>query len=136
MIKIMRYFRNAFLKLEEKSKHRFEKLPFTHAFFAGVGVVLFWRGVWEVADKLELNPYWSIFLGSLVLMILGLFLQTFVGNTLIIRKVESEKRLDQKTGTDLKKVQQEMDVEEVTLEFLLRKLESIESSLAELKKNK
>jgi len=132
----MRYFRNAFLKLEEKSRHRFEKLPFTHAFFAGVGVVLFWRGIWEVADRLQLNPYWSVVLGSLVLMILGLFLQTFVGNTLIIKKVESERKIDQKAETDLKKVQQEIDVEEITLDVLARRLENIESKLDELNRKK
>lgn len=128
----MKYFTNKFLKLEEKSRNYFEKTPFFHAFFAGVGVVLFWRGVWEVADTIGLNPYLSIVLGSLVLIILGLFLQTFVGNTIIIKKVESEKRLDQKTETDIKRVQQEMNVEEITLDLLAKKLERIEAKLESL----
>lgn len=130
----MKYFTNKFLKIEEKSRNYFEKFPFFHAFFAGIGVVLFWRGIWEVADRIGLNPYWSIILGSLVLIILGLFLQTFVGNTIIIKKVENEKRIDQKTEADIKKVQQEMGLEEVTLEILAKKLESIEAKLENLNK--
>jgi hypothetical protein len=130
----MRYFTNKFLKLEEKSRNYFEKRPFFHAFFAGVGVVLFWRGTWEVADRLGLNPYWSIVLGAVILIILGLFLQTFVGNTIIIKKVESEKKIDLKNKIDLEKVQREVGVEGITLELLAKKLESIEAKLENLDK--
>ena len=130
----MRILTNLFLKIEDKSRNYFDKFPFFHAFFAGIGVVLFWRGTWEVADRLGLDPYWSIILGSLILIILGLFLQTFVGNTIIIKKVESEKRLDQKTEADIKKVQKEMGIEEITLEILAKKLESIEAKLENLNK--
>jgi hypothetical protein len=67
---------------------------------------------------------------------LGLFLQTFVGNTIIIKKVESEKKLDLRTKTDVEKVQQEMNVEEVTLELLAKKLENIEAKLESLNSKK
>ena len=127
----MRKLTNAFLKLEEKARIRFEKFPFFHAFLAGVGVVLFWRGVWETSDHLGINSIWSIILGSLLLIILGLFLQTFVGNTIIIKKVEGEKKTEQK---DIKKVEQEVSVEEITLEVLAKKLESIETKIENLKK--
>jgi hypothetical protein len=132
----MKYFTSKFLKIEEKSRNYFEKWPFFHAFFAGIGVVLFWRGTWEVADRLGLNPYLSILLGSLILLILGLFLQTFVGNTIIIKKVENEKKLDLKTKNDLEKVEKEVDMEEVTLEILAKKLEAIESKLEDLNNKK
>jgi hypothetical protein len=130
----MRNLTNIFLKIEEKSRNYFEKTPFFHAFFAGIGVVLFWRGVWELSDILGIEPILSICLGALILLILGVFLQTFVGNTIIIKKVESEQKIDLKTKTDVEKVQQEVNIEEVSLELLAKKLESIESKIENLNK--
>jgi hypothetical protein len=130
----MKRLTNIFLKIEDKSRNYFEKIPFFHAFFAGVGVVLFWRGVWETSDRLGIAPVWSIILGVSILLVIGLFLQTFVGNTIIIKKVESEKRLDLKTKTDLEKVEREEKLEEMTLEILAKKLEVIESKIENLNK--
>jgi len=130
----MKNLTNIFLKIEDKSRNYFEKFPFFHAFFAGIGVVLFWRGVWETADLFGIKPNVSICLGILILIIIGLFLQTFVGNTIIIKKVESEKKMEKKTETDIKKVQQEVGVEEISLELLAKKLESIESKIENLNK--
>ena len=127
----MRKLTNIFLNLEEKARTRFEKFPFFHAFLAGVGVVLFWRGVWETSDHLGISSVWSIILGTLLLIILGLFLQTLVGNTIIIKKVENEKKTEQK---DIAKVEKEVNVEEITLEILAKKLESIEVKIENLKK--
>jgi len=130
----MKRLTNIFLKIEDKSRNYFEKIPFFHAFFAGVGVVLFWRGVWETSDRLGIAPVWSIILGASILLIIGLFLQTFVGNTIIIKKVESEKKLEQKTKIDVEKVKKEEELEEITLEILAKKLESIESKIENLNK--
>jgi len=130
----MKYFTNIFLKIEEKARAYFEHRPFIHAFLAGVGVILFWRGVWEVADRAGIFYWWSILLGVVILIAIGLFVHTFVGNAIIIKKVESEKRIDQKTETDIKKVEKEIGVEEITLEHLAKKLESIESKLENLNK--
>jgi len=132
----MKSLTNIFLKIEDRSRNYFEKIPFFHAFFAGVGVVLFWRGVWETSDRLGIAPVWSIILGALILVIIGLFLQTFVGNTIIIKKVEGEKRLEEKTKTDIKKVEQEVGVEEITLEVLAKKLQTIESKIESLNSKK
>ena len=130
----MKYFTNLFLKIEDKSRNYFENFPFLHAFLAGIGVVLFWRGVWETSDRLGINSIWSIILGILILIIIGLFLQTFVGNTIIIKKVEGEKKIDLKTKTDVKKVEEEVVEEEITLGHLAKKLEIIESKIENLTK--
>jgi len=130
----MRYFTNIFLKIESKARAYFEHFPFLHAFLAGVGVILFWRGVWEVADKVGIHYGWSILLGVLILFVIGLFVHTFVGNAIIIKNVEREKQLEQKTRTDIEKVQKEEELEEITLEILAKKLESIESKIENLNK--
>ncbi len=125
----MRYFTNIFLNIEARARSKFEKYPFFHAFLAGVGVILFWRGVWEQADRLEVGPITSIVVGGLLLGAIGLFLQTFVGNTIIIKKVEKEKALDKKTEQDVTAVKSEVRREEVTLSRLGDKLEEIEAKV-------
>src|SRR3989344_3441994 len=120
----MRYFTNLFLKTEDRARKYFEKYPFTHAFLAGVGVIFFWRGAWEVADLLGLGPISSIVLGCLLLGGAGLFVQTFVGNAIIIKSVEKEKELGQKAKKDISKVQMEVKEEEITLTELKNKLQT------------
>ena len=130
----MKIISNLFLRVEEKTRAYFQRFPFMHAFLAGVGVVLFWRGVWHSADEVFLSSGWSMVLGSFILIIVGVFAQTFVGNMIIIKNVEGEKRLEQKTKADVKKVGEEVQVEKVSLELLAKKLESIEAKLEQLKK--
>lgn len=130
----MRYFTNIFLKIENKARAYFERLPFLHAFLAGVGMILFWRGVWEVADRVGIHYGWSILLGVLILIVIGLFVHTFVGNAIIIKNAEREKLLEQKTKADVEKIQKEEELEEITLEHLAKKLESIESKIENLNK--
>ncbi len=128
----MSYITNVFLDIENRARKYFEKSPFIHAFLAGVGVILFWRGAWEIADIFYLGPVSSMIVGSLVLGGIGLFVQTFVGNAIIIKKVEGEKRVEQKTEKDVTSVQREVQEEEVTLLHLQRKLETIEKKVDSL----
>ena len=63
--------KNIFLNIEERARKYFEQFPFIHAFLAGVGVILFWRGTWEIADMYRLNPFMSVFVGILILGAIG-----------------------------------------------------------------
>ena len=130
----MTYFANIFLKIEHNARKYFEQYPFTHAFLAGVGVILFWRGAWEVADMINIGPFLSIIIGSLMLGAIGLFVQTFVGNAIIIKNVEKEKQFEQKTKKDIGTVQTEIFEEEATLYHLMKKLEALEEKIDNLKK--
>lgn len=120
------------LNIEDRARRFFEGFPFIHAFFAGVGVVLFWRGVWETSDHLGLNSEWSIVFGIIILGSIGLFLQTFVGNTIIIKKVDTEKKVEQEIKAELQKTEQETGTEEVTLAHLARKIEAIDAKVNSL----
>jgi hypothetical protein len=123
----MSYLTNVFLRIEEKARKYFEKYPFIHAFLAGFGVILFWRGAWEIADMANIGPLASVIIGCLMLGGIGLFIQTFVGNAIIIKSVEKEKQAEQKTEKEVKE-------EEVTLAMLARKLEKLEAKIDSLKK--
>lgn len=122
----MRYFTNIFLTIEENARSYFEHIPFIHAFLAGIGVVLFWRGVWEYADRLHIHPLISLGVGILLLGALGLFLQTFVGNTIIIKNVKKEVGLEKVGEKKIEHMVQEVDKEEVTLAHISDQLQKLE----------
>ena len=124
----MRYVTNTFLAIEDKARAFFEKFPFTHAFFAGVGVILFWRGVWELADYFEIHPVLSVVLGIVLLVGIGLFIQTFVGNAIIIKSVTHGTNLDKKI---LQEIESEVTQEEVTLLTLNKKIDALVKKLEE-----
>lgn len=129
----MKYFTNIFLRIEEKARAYFERFPFAHAFLGGVGVVLFWRGVWEIADRMHIDPIASIGLGSLLLGAIGLFLHTFVGNAIIIKNVEKDKRLTKKAQHGIVAVEQNIKQEEVTLNQLSEKIDRLEKVILSIK---
>src|SRR3990167_3833380 len=53
-----------FDKLEDKTRYRLSKLPILYAIIGGIGIVLFWRGVWHTADYLMLRYVYVKFEGS------------------------------------------------------------------------
>lgn len=126
--------RNIFLSIEEKARKYFEQFPFIHAFLAGVGVILFWRGTWEIADMYKLNPFTSVFIGILILGAIGLFVQTFVGNAIIIKSVKSEINLERKNKQEVAQVEREIAKEEVTLFQLSNKLDDLSNKIDQLEK--
>ena len=132
----MTQFTKILLNIEERARKFFESFPFMHAFLAGVGIVLFWRGVWETSDHIGLNSEWSIVIGILILSGIGLFLQTLVGNTIIIKEVKKEKKVEQEIKSEIEKTGKETDTEEITLVHLAHKLEIIESKMNDLLKDR
>lgn len=132
----MRYHRvtQTLLKIEDAARNFFESIPFTHAFLAGVGVILFWRGVWELADIMMLDPIASILLGCVMLGGIGLFIHTFVGNAIIIKNVNREERLEKESAKRISKVERNVELEEVTMQKLAEKIDSLEKKIDTLNK--
>jgi len=108
-----------FDKLEDRARGWFSRHPILYGFMGGIGVVLFWRGVWYTADwvsgflmdirmgnpsiNLETFPDGplSFLLGSLLLLITGLFVSSFVGNQIIISGIKGEKKIEEKTEAEV-----------------------------------
>ena len=95
--------------------------PKLYAFIVGVGVVLFWRGVWHTTDQLHayfsyypgylttdsfMSPWWdgpvSLVVGCVLLYFSGAFISSFIGNELILSGLRGEKRLNEKTESEVK----------------------------------
>lgn len=112
---------NFFDKLEDKIRGHLSRWPIFYAFVGGVGIVIFWRGVWHTADSYmeylftvqaegTVNvgglPWWdgplSLLVGTLILLLTGVFVSGFIGNEIIISGLRGEKKLTEKTEKELK----------------------------------
>lgn len=100
--------------------------PMLYAIIGGFAVVIFWRGVWEVADQLELSALWSLVGSILVMMATGLFVSFFIGDRIILSGLKREKKVAEKT-------EEEVRQEESILINLALRLERIEKEIREVK---
>jgi len=92
-----------FDKLEDDTRALLSKHNMLYAFIGGVAIVLFWRGVWMIADMIPfLTGPVSVFISVIVLLVTGLFVSFFIGDTIIISGIKKEKRLDEKVASEVK----------------------------------
>lgn len=124
----MRSMTKIFLEVEDRARRYFEQFPFVQAFLAGIGVIIFWRGIWEWLDESGVTPITSVILGSLILGAVGVFVQTFIGNTIIIKEVKQEEKIEKKA---IQKIAGEETIEAVTLEALSKKIDMLMEKMAE-----
>lgn len=122
-----------FDKLEDKNRMFLSRYPVIYGFLTGIGVVLFWRGVWHTADRLFLiqNSFISIGVGAALLLAMGTFISSFIGNEIIISGIKKEK-----TAVEKIVMAEEQDL---THEFeddarIMRELREVKSQLVDLKK--
>ncbi len=111
-----------FDKLEDRIRGWCSHRPIKYGFVGGIGVVLFWRGVWHTTDYLSMlvsevqfgqssidlaaGPWWdgpvSLIIGSVLLLMTGLLVSNFIGNEIIISGLRGEKKLAEKTEAEVK----------------------------------
>ncbi len=114
-----------FDKLEDKARSRLSRNPLLYAFLSGVGVVLFYRGVWMIADNFSFMTGPVTFLISIaILFSTGVFVFHFVSDQIIISGLRQEKKLIEKTEEEVKE-------ETITLKEMRALLQRIEKRLDE-----
>lgn len=133
------------MKLKHKIQNYLSHNPKTYALIVGIGIVLFWRGVWHSADHIHTfishltatsspsfidAPWWdgplSFVVGCVVLYFTGAFTSSFIGNELILSGLRGEKRLNQRTETEVKtEIIEIADIKD-ELEIISRKLELLQ----------
>jgi hypothetical protein len=127
---------NFFDKFEDYVRGHLSRYPILYTIIGGVAIVLFWRGVWHTADILEeKGGFWavifyeptSLVLVTIILLATGLFVSYFIGDTILLSGVKSQKKLADKTEKELK--------EEVAgLSEIKHVVEEIQSEVHQLKK--
>lgn len=98
--KILKFFD----KLEDKVRASLARRPLIYALIGGIGIVLFWRGVWLTADKFEFmtGPV-SMLAGIAILMLIGLWVSVFVGDSIIISGLKNEHKTFEKARLEIEK---------------------------------
>src|SRR3989338_3136088 len=121
-----------FDKLEDKIRGHLSKWPLVYALVGGVGIVLFWRGVWHTADLFPfLTGQASTILGAIILLITGAFVSAFIGSRLILTGLKGEKKMADKALEELEV--EEGKIQGVTKD-ITNALQKIEKDLSEIKK--
>mgnify|MGYP001560907740 CR=1 FL=1 len=119
---------NFFDRLEDKVRASLSRHPVIYTMVGGVGVVLFWRGVERTADLFSfLNGPVSLIISIFILLITGLFVSFFVGDQLIITGLKGEKKIVEKTESEIRS-------EASTLDEIKNKLNEIDKEIHEIKK--
>ncbi len=107
-------------KLETKIIAYLSHRPKLYSLIVGMGIVLFWRGVWHTTDQvhnfyannlwystmsLTGSPWWdgplSLVVGMIILYFTGSLISSFIGNELILSGLRGEKRLNEKTEVEV-----------------------------------
>lgn len=118
-----------FDRLEDKTRGKLSHYPILYAFFGGVGVVLFWRGVWHIADDLNISSVASIIIGSIILLLTGVFVSAFIGNRLIISGLIGEKKLAEKEKSEIETEETQIRNLQNTLSRLEKKLDHLDEDI-------
>jgi len=120
-----------FDRLEDRIREKLSRKPILYAFLGGFGVVLFWRGVWLIADESNISSFFSLILGSLILLFTGAFVSTFIGNKLIISGLYKEKKLTEKTKNEIKTEEFQIEQLQKTIDRVEKKIDGLEVEIKE-----
>lgn len=150
MIRIIYRF---FDKLEDKVRGRLSHYPIFYALIGGIGVVLFWRGIWHTADYLMLafnlgrfegstidlarGVWWdgplSFMVGTALLLMVGLFVSNFIGNEIIISGLRGDKKISEKTEQEVSAEAKVLIDTKEEVDEILKKLDVIDSAVKVVK---
>ncbi|MSR70522.1 hypothetical protein EXS62_00575 [Candidatus Kaiserbacteria bacterium] len=117
-----------FDKLEDRVRIRLSHNPILYALVGAVGIILLWKGVWEVAELIPaLHGFGSLIAGIIILLMSGLLVSFFIGDSIILSGFKKEKKLVEKSELDILKAEESQTTE------IMRKLEHLEKDIHELK---
>lgn len=133
-----------FDKLEDRVRAKLSHYPILYGFIGGIGVVLFWRGVWHTADlathyfinspmNLSIHDIidgpLSFITGTIILLVTGVFVSSFIGSRLIISGLVGEKKLAEKEEDEIETEEDQIRSLQSTLNRLEKKLDHIDEDI-------
>ncbi len=115
-----------FDKLEDRVRFRLSRRPIVYALVGAVGIILVWKGVWETVEFVPaLTGPASFLLGVGILLVTGLMVSFFIGDSIILSGFKREKKLAEKTERE---VRSERDI----LADISTRLERVEHKVDEV----
>jgi len=143
---------NTLHTIEERIRAYLSHRPKFYALIAGIGIVLFWRGVWHSVDTIHLfidhhyaassidtaQVIWwdgplSFVVGIIILYFTGSFVSSFIGNELILSGLRGEKKLNQKTETEISTEKNTIAEIKEELSTITEKLDEVELEIIDKK---
>ena len=97
-----------FDKFEDKIRNYLSKRPVLYALVGGAAIVLFWRGIWHLADDFGMSSVSSLIISIIVMLATGTFVSFFIGEQILISGLKAEKRIVQKTKEEIRKEEEEI----------------------------
>lgn len=130
MKNIIRFFD----RIEDGVRKSLSRHPIPYAVIGGVGIVLFWKGVWDTAD---LFPFLTgpilMVISSVILLLTGLFVSFFIGDQIVLSGLKGEKKIVEKTEQELRDERRE---EHSALESIKKEEDAILKEIQSLKEYK
>ena len=123
--KILKFFD----KLEDKIRGKLSHYPILYALIGGIGVIMFWRGIWHFADDANISSIISIITGAIILLLTGVFVSSFIGSRLIISGLIGEEKLTEKEKGEIETEETQLNNLQNTLNRLEKKLEHIDEDI-------
>jgi hypothetical protein len=150
-----------FDRVEDRIRGFLSHHPVLYALVAGVGLVLFWRGVWHMTDAISqyvinwesgcattdlvfllkvcsfedpafyFDGLISLVLGSLILLASGVFISELLGKEIIISGLRGEAKITEKTEVEVRTETGAIGDIRHEIRTILRRLQSIEKKLDE-----
>ena len=119
-----------FDRLEDGVRIKLSHYPVLYALVGAIGIILVWKGVWEMAEYFpSLFGPASMLLGLAILLLTGLLVSFFIGDNIIISGFKKEKKLVEKSEKEI------MRAEQATTELLVTELRHMHHDLEEIKQN-
>ena len=118
-------------KVEDQIRHALSKYPVLYALVGGIAIVLFWRGVWHLADDFQLTSGASFVISIILMLLTGTFVSFFIGDQLIISGLKAAKRLDQRTEREIQEEEEKIQKLHNTVQEMNQDLKALKRMMEE-----
>jgi len=129
-----------FDKLEDKIRGHLSRFPILYTFIGGIAIVLFWRGVWHTADILQARGGWlgwifyeptNLVIVVIILLLTGLFVSYFIGDTILMSGLKKEKKATEKTEREIQEEELEIKKIRTTIQEIKKEVDEIKDVIDE-----